>query len=146
MVVATVEHVPVALVHLAHTKQYTAESYLLSRACVRVGESPCPPSPKRHAPFIPMAQAQGFSGAGLGKKYEEKPFFVYCPNKYPLEQYYPGLMISGEKSMNETQANSMIKAPNQQQQAETIIYESPALTLQLISAIIPFVKYWFLST
>jgi hypothetical protein len=55
-------------------------------------------------------------------------------------------MISGEKSMNETQATSMIKAPNQQQQAETITNESRALTLLLISAIIPFVKYWFCNT
>jgi len=39
----------------------------------------------RKAAFIPMLERQGLSAAEVGKRYEEKPSFVYYPNEYPLE-------------------------------------------------------------
>jgi hypothetical protein len=61
MIVACIEDVPVAFVCLAHKIQYTAFSYLLSRAFVL--EVPPPPALIRIAPFIPMDESQGLSGA-----------------------------------------------------------------------------------
>jgi hypothetical protein len=52
MIVAGIEHVPVALVSLAHTIQYTAFAYLLSRTLVLVSTPGIPllPDPnKEHA-------------------------------------------------------------------------------------------------
>jgi hypothetical protein len=72
MPVAGIEHVPVALVSLAHTIEHTAFGYLVSRAFVLgVPGVPLLPTPTRNAPFIPMDASQGLSGAGIGKEETE---------------------------------------------------------------------------
>jgi hypothetical protein len=59
VVAQKIEHVPVALVSLAHTIQFTAFDYVLSRAFVLVVPG---------IPLLPMAEAQGLSGAGIDKE------------------------------------------------------------------------------
>jgi hypothetical protein len=69
MVVASIKHVPVALVGFTHWRQYTATSYLLSRTSVLDQHFPHAPAPSpRNAAFIPMTEAQGLSAAALGKR------------------------------------------------------------------------------
>jgi hypothetical protein len=53
MVVATVEHVPVALIGFDHTFHYTAKRYLLSRADVPDRHCLGSPAPKKERAFHP---------------------------------------------------------------------------------------------
>ena len=66
MGVASGEYVPVAFAGLDHMFQYTAECSLRSRADFLTCIAPVPLPPQRNAPFIPMAEAQGLSGAAFG--------------------------------------------------------------------------------
>src|SRR5258707_2774141 len=61
MVVATVEHVSVALIRFAHRRQYTAMSYLLSRADVSEAGFPQHSCPKQGLACIPVAEARDFT-------------------------------------------------------------------------------------
>ncbi len=54
MVVATVEHVSIALAGLAHTLQSTAEGYLLSRTFVLDERSFLLPATKKERAFHPL--------------------------------------------------------------------------------------------